>query len=246
MFQETSPRIHLPLVAHDHGPGLELADAAQRVAAACVGEVRGGFLDLKLQGQRDAVAGLGDAGLGNERAQGLLPVGQVQAGGLAGKPRDLGRGQELDADGGVVLGGEKQCGHVLAVLADGAAAHAHGAAPAAGFPDQLGRGGVRDVRASADFTQHQPGGGVEGNPGNPAAHGIRQPGREGAVVDGGCLYCQCRTLVRLGWHGARYFQLATVDPCPIDGYLIHLSWQERAPKLRLTFTGPQPGAPSST
>ncbi len=226
----------LALGAHDHGPGLELAHAAERVAAACVGEVRGRLLDLELEGQRDAVAGLGDAGLRNERAQRLLPVGQVRAGGLAGKPGNFSRGQELDADGGVVLGGEKQRSHVLAVLADRAAADAHGAAPAARFPDQFGRGGVRHIGASPDLAQHQPGGGVERNPGNPAAHGIRQPGREGAVVDGGGLYCQCRTLVRLGWHGARYFQLATGVPCPIGGYLLHLSSPGRCLKLRLTFT----------
>ena len=48
----------LALGAHDHGAGLELADAAERIAAARVGEVRGGFLDLELERQRDAVGGL--------------------------------------------------------------------------------------------------------------------------------------------------------------------------------------------
>ena len=58
----------------------------------------------------------------------------------------------------------------------------------------------------------QPGGGVEGDPGNAAPHGVGKPGREGAVVDRGSLYCQCRTLVRMGWHVRATFSRWSSDP----------------------------------
>ncbi|CAH0299059.1 hypothetical protein SRABI83_04459 [Arthrobacter sp. Bi83] len=53
----------LALGPHDHRAGLELADAAERIPAAGVGEMRGRFLHLELEGQRDAAGGLGNARL---------------------------------------------------------------------------------------------------------------------------------------------------------------------------------------
>ena len=64
----------------------------------------------------------------------------------------------------------------------------------------------------AHLAQQQARGGVEGDPGDAAAHGVGESGREGAVVDRRSLYCQCRTLVRMGWHVRATFGRWSSDP----------------------------------
>ena len=200
------------LGAHDHGTGLQLAHAAQRIPASGVGEVRGGFFNLELERQRDAAGGLRDPRLGDQRAEGLFPVRELEDRGLPGQPADVGGGQQLDTDRRVVLGGEQQGGHMLAVLPDRAAADTHGAAPAARLADQLRRRRIRHIGAAPHLAEHEPGGGVEGNTGNAAPHGVGKSGRKGAVVDRGSLYCQCRTIVRMGWHVRTTFSSWSSDP----------------------------------
>ena len=227
----------LALGPHDDGACLQLADAAERIAAARIGEVRGGFLDVELERQRGAVGGRRDPRMGDQGAKGLLPVGHFRRCALAGQPRALGGGQQLQPGGRVVFGREEQGRHVLAVLADRAAADSHRAAPAARFPDKLRRRGIGHVGTAPHLAQQQAGGGVEGDPGNAAPHGVGESGRKGAVVDRGGLNRQCRTLVRMGWHVRATFGRWSSDPSyrAFAGPGTSPAAAEPPPKLRLTF-----------